>query len=102
MDLAHGNTSAAEMVDTATTHTRRAKLAAGIFAVVVITALVATALFDQSRGTVGQAIQADPLVGPAAVEFRAGERVLSGTSTDPLVGPAAVEFRAGERQGARQ
>ena len=70
---------------------------AGILTVVAITALLATALIAVSRGNVGPATQADPLVGPAAVEFRAGERGLTGTQADPLVGPAAVEFRAGER-----
>jgi hypothetical protein len=100
MDLANSNSSTAEMGNAATSYTRRAKFAAGILSVVVITALVATVLVDQSRGNAGQATKADPLVGPAAVEFRAGERVLSSVLTNPLVGPAAVEFRAGERQGA--
>ena len=70
---------------------------AGLLAGVAITALVATALIAESRGSVGSATQSDPLVAPAAVEFRAGERGLTGTQSDPLVAPAAVEFRAGER-----
>ena len=70
---------------------------AGILTVVAITALLATALIAESRGNVGPATQADPLVGPAAIEFRAGERGLTSTQADPLVGPAAIEFRAGER-----
>jgi hypothetical protein len=100
MDLASSTSSAVEIGDAGTTGTRRAKLVAGTMAAVVITALLATTLVDQSRGDVG-ATQADPLVGAAAIEFRAGERVTS-VAADPLIGPAAIEFRAGERESAIQ
>ena len=99
MDLTHGNTSGVQIGDAGTARSGRVKVAAGIMAVAVIAALLAATLIDQSRGN-APTTKSDPLVGAAAVEFRAGERVLSGTSTDPLVGPAAVEFRAGEREGA--
>ena len=99
MDLATNTSSAAE-IDGATTRTGRARFAAGIVLVVAITVLLAIALISQSRGNIGPVTRTDPLVGAAAVEFRAGERTLASTRTDPLVGAAAVEFRAGERQGA--
>jgi hypothetical protein len=101
MDLASSTSSAVEIGDAGTTGTRRAKLVAGTMAAVVITALLATTLVDQSRGDVG-ATQADPLVGAAAIEFRAGERVVTSVAADPLIGPAAIEFRAGERESAIQ
>ena len=102
MDLAHANTSAAENGDAGTTSTGRAKLVAGTVTVVAITALLATVVMAQSRANIGPAIQSDPLVAPAAIEFRAGERDLTSTQSDPLVGPAAIEFRAGERGSADQ
>ena len=74
MDLAHSNSSAVEIGDAGTTRTGRAKFVAGILTVVAITALLATALIAESRGNIGPATQTDPLVGPAAIEFRAGER----------------------------
>ena len=97
MDLAHSNSSAMEIGDAGTTRAGRARFVAGILTVVAITALVATAVIAESRGNIGAATQADPLVAPAAIEFRAGERGLTSTQADPLVAPAAVEFRAGER-----
>ena len=102
MDLAHKTSSAIEMVDEGTTRSGRKKLAAGILTAVAVTAIFATALLVVSRSNVGPVTQADPLVGPAAIEFRAGERVVTSTQADPLVGPAAVEFRAGERVDAGQ
>ena len=78
MDLAHSNTNAVEIGDAGRTRTGRAKVVAGILAVVVITVLVTTALIDESRGSTGLATQTDPLVGPAAIEFRAGERESTG------------------------
>ena len=74
MDLAHANSSAIENGDAGTTPTGRVKFVAGTMIVVGITALLATAVIAQSRGSSGPAIQSDPLVGPAAIEFRAGER----------------------------
>jgi hypothetical protein len=102
MDLAHRNSSAVAIGDAGTTRAGRMRFVAGILAVVAIAALLATALIAGSRGNVGPATQADPLVRPAAVEFRAAERGLTGTQSDLLVGPAAVEFRAGERQSVGQ
>jgi hypothetical protein len=98
MDLAHKTSSAIEMVDEGTTRSGRKKLAPGILTAVAVAAIFASALFVVSRINVGPATQADPLVGPAAIEFRAGERVVTSTQADPLLAPAAVEFRAGERQ----
>ena len=47
---------------------------------------------------------ADPFIGPAAVEFRQGERAAIGgaaqVASDPFIGPAAVEFRQGEHAAA--
>ena len=97
MQLAQSNGNAMEIGDAGTTRTGRAKIVAGTVTVVAFTALLATAVIAQSTGNIGPATQADPLVGAAAVEFRAGERGLTGTQADPLVAPAAVEFRAGER-----
>ena len=99
MDLAQSTTSAVEIGHASATRTGRAKFAAGVMTGVVITALLAAVLVDQSRGTLGATTQADPLVGAAAIEFRAGERVGTSAQADPLVGPAAIEFRAGERVG---
>ena len=99
MDLAQSTTSAVEIGHASATRTGRAKFAAGVMTGVVITALLAAVLVDQSRGTLGATTQADPLVGAAAIEFRAGERVGTGALADPLVGAAAIEFRAGERVG---
>ena len=100
MDLAQSTTSAVEIGHASATRTGRAKFAAGVMTGVVITALLAAVLVDQSRGTLGATTQADPLVGAAAIEFRAGERVGTSAQADPLVGPAAIEFRAGERESA--
>ena len=96
MDLARSNSSAMVIGDAGTTHSGRARFVAGIMTVVAITALLATALIAESRGNIGPATQPDPLVGPAAIEFRAGEHGLTSTQPDPLVGAAAIEFRAGE------
>jgi len=100
MDLAQSTTSAVEIGHASATRTGRAKFAAGVMTGVVITALFAAVLVDQSRGTLGATTLADPLVGAAAIEFRAGERVGTSVQADPLVGPAAIEFRAGERESA--
>ena len=99
MDLAQSTTSAVEIGHASATRTGRAKFAAGVMTGVVITALFAAVLVDQSRGTLGATTQADPLLGAAAIEFRAGERVGTSAAADPLVGAAAIEFRAGERVG---
>ena len=50
---------------------------AGIVTGVAVTALLATAVIALPRGNVGPTTQADPFGGPAAVEFRAGERGLT-------------------------
>ena len=100
MDLANTNSSALEIGNAGTAGAGRARFVAGILIVVAVTAIVATAVIAESRGNIGPATQTDPLVGPAAIEFRAGEQGLTSTQTDPLVGPAAIEFRAGEHEGA--
>ena len=104
MDLAQSTTSAVEIGHASATRTGRAKFAAGVMTGVVITALFAAVLVDQSRGTLGATTQADPLLGAAAIEFRAGERESAVTSAqpDPLSGPAAIEFRASERESAEE
>jgi hypothetical protein len=96
MDLAQSTSSAVAIGDAGTAHAGRAKFAAGVMTGVVITAVLAAALIAGSGSNVGPTTQVDPLVGAAAIEFRAGERVAS-AATDPLVGAAAIEFRAGER-----
>ena len=97
MDLANSNSSALGIGNAGTAGAGRARFVAGILIVVAVTALVATAVIAESRGSLGPATQTDPLVGAAGIEFRAGEHGLTGTQTDPLVGPAAIEFRAGEQ-----
>ena len=96
MDLANSNSSAMGIGNAGTTRAGQARFVAGILLVVAVTALVVTAVIAESRGNLGPATQADPLVAPAAIEFRAGEHGLTGTQADPLVAPAAIEFRAGE------
>ena len=67
----------------------------GVLGVAVIsTVLVATSITARQSAAVSQA---DPLVGPAAIEFRAAEHAATVSQADPLVGPAAIEFRADER-----
>ena len=97
MDLANNNSSALEIGNAGTAGAGRARFVAGILIVVAVTAIVANAVIAESRGNIGPATQTDPLVGPAAIEFRAGEQALTSTKTDPLLGPAAIEFRAGEQ-----
>ena len=77
MDLARSSSRAMAIGDASTTRTGRARFVAGIMTVVAITALLATALIAESRGNIGPATQPDPLVGPAAIEFRAGEHGLT-------------------------
>jgi len=101
MDLAR-KPGAVAIGDAGTTRVGRTKFVAGTMTVVAITAILGTALTVVSRGNVAPATQADPLVAAAAIEFRAGERGLTGTQSDPLVAAAAIEFRAGERVGAAQ
>ena len=96
MDLAHANNTVA-IGDAGATRVGRARFAAGIVAIVAIAGLLAIGVIVQSQSSIGAATQGDPFVGPAAVEFRAGERGLVVAQGDPFVGPAAVEFRAGER-----
>ncbi len=97
MDLARKTSSAVGIGDAGTTRVGRPWYVAGATAAIVLTATFATALLIVSRGSVGPATQVDQLTGPAAIEFRAGERRLTDTQPDPL-----VEFRAGERVGATQ
>jgi hypothetical protein len=68
-------------------------------AAVALSVVIAWTLTAGSQAVVG--IQGDPLVQPAAVEFRSSERGASQSLVDPLLRPASIEFRASER-GASQ
>ena len=115
MDLARKTSSAVGIGDAGITRVGRSRYVAGAMAAIAITMIFITALLVVSRGTAGPATQVDQLTGPAAIEFRAAERGLTGTQPDPLVEFRAgerrligtqpdplVEFRAGERVGAAQ
>jgi hypothetical protein len=96
MDLAQSNSSTTQVGTARGTRIGRAAFAASVAAVVIITLFVAYALVPGSRTAPGMTTHSDPIVGPAAIEFRAGEREIGAPQADQLVGPAAIEFRTGE------
>jgi hypothetical protein len=67
---------------------------AAIVLLMVVGVIMATTL--TSRQNAASSV-ADPILKPAAVEFRAGEHAAGLTVTDPLLAPSAIQFRAGER-----
>ncbi len=92
MDLAQSS-STTQVGAAGTTRIGRMAFVAGVTAVVAVTAVLAITLLAGSRGDLAARTQADPLVGPAAIEFRVGEHAMGAAQSDPLVGPAAIEFR---------
>ena len=68
-----------------------------VIAVVVVAALVAAVIATSliaRPNVIGS--QGDPLVGPAAVEFRAAEHAAGLSRGDPLLTTSAIEFREDE------
>ncbi len=76
---------------------------AAVIVTVVIAAILATSLIAGQAFGSRIASQENPLLQPAAVEFRQGERGAGVSPANPLLKPAAVEFRQGEHAagGAR-
>ena len=95
MDLTQ---STSTVTDVRSTGTRMgaAVFIAGVVTVVAVTVILAASSLTGPRVDIGTATQADPLTGPAAIQFRADEHGLGTTQADPLVGPAAIQFRADE------